>query len=437
MFAMLTASAAWSQVQPAANGGSNGGSDSQMATPPPVSGGAYPTGVGSETKSNVLGFGINASVGYIDNLYPGGSAASIGETTYAIHPSVAFDQIDGRQHRAFVYNSGYLFYRPTSALSASDQNASVDYRYRLTPHVTIEGTDTFDKGSTIFGLPTSPFGGSVSGSPQGTTPGIILPFANQINNAALVQMTDQISISAMVGASGSTTFLHYLDSAVSQGLNNSSSRGGSAFYNRRLSTSQYFGVNYNYSQLIASPTNAQSETLMHTISAFYTFYLKRTVSFSVSGGPQHYQVDESPYPTSSSWGPFFMASMGAQSFRTNFAVNYAQQVTGAGGLEGAFHSRSATASARWQALRTWTAAASALYATNRSVSPIAFFTALGGHSIAGTATVEHTLGRNLKIDFEYNRMHQSYRGVPALANNPNTNNEFVSVSWQFQRPVGR
>lgn len=58
--------------------GSNG---DEMITPPPVSGEAYSTEVGSETRSNYLSGGLIFETAYINNLYPG-NGAPISETTY-------------------------------------------------------------------------------------------------------------------------------------------------------------------------------------------------------------------------------------------------------------------------------------------------------------------------------------------------------------------
>ena len=41
-----------------------------MMTPPPVSGGAYPTTVGSEERSNYMSTGVAASGAYVSNILP-------------------------------------------------------------------------------------------------------------------------------------------------------------------------------------------------------------------------------------------------------------------------------------------------------------------------------------------------------------------------------
>jgi hypothetical protein len=37
----------------------------------------------------------------------------------------------------------------------------------------------------------------------------------------------------------------------------------------------------------------------------------------------------------------------------------------------------------------------------------------------------------------YTRLHQTYADIPAIANTPNRQRVWASVSYQFQRPLGR
>jgi hypothetical protein len=37
----------------------------------------------------------------------------------------------------------------------------------------------------------------------------------------------------------------------------------------------------------------------------------------------------------------------------------------------------------------------------------------------------------------YTRLHQSFNGIAAIATTPDTNREFISISYQFSRPLGR
>ncbi len=158
---------------------------------------------------------------------------------------------------------------------------------------------------------------------------------------------------------------------------------------------------------------------------------------SVSGGPQYYWTLESPLPATGSWGPSVTASVGWQRTHTSFAANYSQGVTGGGGLLGAYHSRSTGATARWQMARTWTASAAGAYAINNALGGLPMTGGQSGQTLSAGGTLEHSLGVQLGIAFHYDHIHQGYEGIAAIAANPDSDRETISIAWHFQRPLGR
>lgn len=413
------------------------GSD-QMATPPPVSGEAYPTAVGAEMRSNYLSGGLTFISSYIDNLYPGnGSSRTLAETTYSVWPTLDLDQSRPLSHLSIKYSPGFTFYHPTSALNEMDQNARVAYQVRLSPHSSLNLSDGIEKSSTSFGSAAGTADGSVSGSITTVVPGTIAPFAKRVSNIADGDFTLQTARNTMIGFSGTTTLLHYPDPSQAQGLYDSNSRGGAAFYSSRISADQYLGASYGYTQTHASSSDARSDTDSHIFAAFYTLYPKETLSISVSAGPQYFRVSQTSVPTTASWGPSMAASVGWQGIHTSFAVGYSQSVTGGGGLLGAYRSKSGGATLRWQMLRTWTTEASGQYAINRSVSSLPSFGYENGHTVSGSAAIEHPLSRTIRVHLEYDRIRQSYGTIPAFSNSPDANRLTASISWQFLRPLGR
>jgi hypothetical protein len=409
----------------------------QMATPPPVSGQAYPTAVGAEQRSNYLRGGMMFSGSYIDNMY-NGTGAAIAEKTYSILPTMALDETTSRRQLTIDYSPGFTFYQPTSALNQVDQNAGIMFRVRLTPHSALSLSDAFQDSSISFGSAGSANGGSVSGSTPTIAPGIVVPFAKRLTNNALGEYTLQLSRNGMLGVSGAATTLHYPTTSEATGVYDSSSRGGSVFYNNRFFGRQYFGGMYAYTYILSYlPNNGVSTTRLQSFTPFYSLYLGENLSLSVSGGPQYYEVTENPLPTSSSWSPSITASLGWQGVHTNFAASYSQAVTAGGGLVGAYHSRSADAGARWQMSRTWTAGVSAAYAINESASPSLAFGTNSGHTVSGSASLEHPINQQLSLQFGFDRIHQSYGGIQAISVNPDADRGTISLSWQFMHPLGR
>lgn len=437
---LLTALPLGSQVdnagaQPA--GADTTATDNRMLTPPTVSGESYPVaGIESE-RSNYLRYGLTFSAAYSDNVLGGISTNPVSDISYSVWPTIALDETTPRLHSVLTYSPGFTYYQRTSARNEADQNAALNIQYRLSQHVTVSGQDSFQKSSNLFNQPDLALSTPVSGSAQAPTVAVVAPLADRLSNTGNVGITYQFGSNSMAGANGTSTYLHYPNPAEVPGLYDSSSVGGSAFYNHRLSKKHYLGVKYQYSRVLAYPVGAQSEVQTHTVFGFYTIYFKPTLSLSLSGGPQHSEATQTPMPVSRSWSPAATASLGWQGQHTSFAASYSRIVNGGGGLVGAFHSNSANGLASWQLSRKWNVGASANYRIYKTMTPFFLLSTPGGHTVSGTASVERLISEHLSVQAGYTRLHQSYNGIALVSTFPDANREFISISYQFARPLGR
>ena len=435
--AFLLAVPVWSQVDTNPTGANaNPQDESRMLTPPPVNGEAYATAPAAETRSNYLNAGLTFNTAYSDNVLGGITPNPVSDISYSVWPRIALDETTTRLHSVLTYSPGFTFYERTSARNEMDQNVGLDLQYRLSPHVTASVRDTFQKSSNVFNQPDLLAGG-VYGSPQTPTLAVIPPLADLLRNTANAQLTYQFSATGMIGASGTFTNLHYPNPAEVPGLFDSSSQGGSAFYSHRLSRKHYVGALYQYSHILAYPVGAQSEVQTHTIFGFYTLYLKPNLSLSLSGGPQHSDTAQLPQPALRSWSPAATASLGWQGRHTTFAASYSRIVTGGGGLIGAFHSNSATTSVRWQVARTWNTGLAGNYAIYKTLTPFFFLANPGGHTVSGTVSLQHQISEHFNAELGYTRLHQTFNGISLISANPDMNREYISISYQFTRPLGR
>jgi hypothetical protein len=415
--------------------------DDHMQTPPSVSGAAYPTTYTSEDRSNYLRGGLAFTTAYSDNVLGGTSSNPVSDVSYAIFPSIALDKTTPRLHWVLSYSPGFTFYQRESSLNQENQNVSINFRYRLSPHVTLSLRDTFQKSSSVLDQPDFTSAGVVTGGAQVPAVAVIAPLADQLNNNGNAEITYQFSANDMVGASGTFTNLHYSNSAQVPGLYDSSTQGASAFFNHRLSKRHYMGASYQYQRIVSYPIGAQSDTQTNAVTVFYTFYPQPKLSLSVSAGPQHSNVNQSPLPSSQSWSPEVTASMGWQARHTNLAASYSRMISGGGGLQGAFHSNLANLSLRQQLSKNWNGQVSGAYSIYKNVSPLFFLSPglsnSGGHSISGSATIRRTLGPHFSAEGGYTRLHQSYSEIAAVSTNPDTNREWLTISYQFSRALGR
>jgi hypothetical protein len=422
---------------PLLSGPLNGDDAGRMLTPPPVSGESYPLSFTSEERSNYLRGGVTFNTAYSDNVLGATSTTPISDVSYSVWPTLALDETTSRLRMLLTYAPGFTFYQRTSGYNEADQNLSLDVRYRLTPHVTVSLRDSLQKTSDIFNQPDQGLDLAVSGSAQVANQSVIAPLADRLSNSGNAGITYQFSANAMIGASGTFTNLHYPNPAQVPGLFDAASRGGSAFYSHRVSHQHYVGVTYQYQELLSYPTGGTNETQTHSALFFYTYYPAPTFSFSFFGGPQYYSQDpqfltatQAPLPASQAWTPAAGASLNWQARHTAMTVSYLHSVSGGGGLVGAVQLDSANASVLRQITRNLSASLSGAYANDGVLT----LSSLGGHSLSGSAALQRQVGEHFKLQGGYTRLHQDYSFILA---GPDINREWVSISYQFVRPLGR
>ena len=407
-----------------------------MVTPAPVSGEGYSMGFTSDTRSNYLRGGLVFSTAYNTDAVTGSNGQPVSDVSYSIWPTISLDQTRSRLHWVLSYSPGYTFYQQTSSLDSASQNFAVNLKYRLSPHVTLSLQDSFVKTSNILNQPNQDFAQPVSGSVFVPNNSVIAPVGNVLTNNANATISYQFSANGMIGATGIFTNLHYPNQAQVPGLSDSSGRGGSGFYTRRLSKMHYIGATYQYQIFLTNPTGGQSETQTQSVFLFYTLYFKPTFSVSFFGGPQYSNTQQFGLPTSSAWSPAGGASMGWQGKLTSFAASYSQTISDGGGLTGAVHSYSANASFRRQLTRTLSASVGASYTSNSVLETLASLNT-GGHTVSGNVSVQRQVGTHLNVQAQYTRLHQSYADIPSISSTPDRDYAAATISYQFARPLGR
>ena len=441
----------WSQVDnprtppvPAVTGTENtDNTDNRMLTPPLVSGQSYPTSPTSEERSNYLRGGLAFTSAYTDNAVGPVNGHPESDVSFSVAPFVALDETTSRQHCVLTYAPGFTFYQRESYLNEADQNASINFQYRVAPHATLTARDGFQKSSSVFNQPDLASAETVSGGAQGPNFSVIAPIADRLSNSGNLGITYQFAANEMVGASGTFVNLHYPNSAEVPGLFDSSSQAGSVFYTFRASKMHYLGVTYQYQRLVSNPSEGRDETQTHAVLFFYTLYPTPRFSISLFGGPQYSDTVQPPLTPSQlqasplrAWTPAAGASLSWQGRLNSLAVSYAHVISGSGGLFGAVHMDSASASIRQQIMRSLSGTLAGGYAQNDVLGSV-LLQGNNGHTVSGTASLQRQFGEHINLQLGYTRLHQDYSNVPVLSLTPDTNREFISVSYQFSRPMGR
>lgn len=410
----------------------------RMTPPPAVNGLIYPIAVGSQVRSNYLRTAISFTSGYTDNVLGGVAGHPVSDITYTVAPVIGIDETTTRTHLLLNYAPGYTLYQRTSGRNEADQNASIDFSGRVSPHVTFSARDAFTKSSNVFNQSPDIAGGVVSAGIQAPNFSVIAPFASFLSNSGDVGINYQFGLNDMVGASGTFSNLHFLNTAQAQGLGDSATQGGLAFYSHRVAHQQYLGITYSFQRILSYPTFGDNETLTHAALLFYSF-TPASSKFSISffGGPQYADTTlPAPLVSVKSWSGSGGTSLGWQAKLTSFAVSYAHAISGGGGLGGAVQQDSGTISVRQQIMKRLTASVTGAYAQNNTIAG----SQLGvpnGHSVSGSASLHQGIGDHLDLGLNYTRIHQSYGNIPVIAATPDTNYESISFSYQFSRPIGR
>jgi hypothetical protein len=413
-----------------------------MEAPPPVSSGSYATTFTSETESNYLHLGLTVTVAYSNNIagYSGnatGRQATTAGGGFSFWPTIAFDKSTERSHCTLNYSPGFTLYQPAGVPIQANQSVFFALQYRLSPNVTANVGESFNRTSNIFNQPNPLSAISISGAAPPPPQAVIPVTGDQRMNGTNAQITYHCGENCMIGASGAYNSLRFSSHAQVASLYNSSSGTGSTFYSRRLGGKYYLGASYQFQEVSSyqpgSPATPGVHARTQLLLGFFTVYLKPALSVSFSGGPQHFTSAQATLPATSSWSPMTMVSLGWQGGRTSLSASYSRIISGAGGLNGLFESNMAGISARWQMSRAWTMGLTASYLAYQDLIPALSPSSTRGHTSLGTASVERLLGKHISLQAGYNLIQQSYHGTVSAI--PTTSRVFISVAYKFERPL--
>lgn len=433
-FLLFCAASLWSQVQPSATGGPLSLDDTQMMTPPPVSGDAYAVSVGEEVgRSNYLSAGLVFTGAYTDNMYVGSTTGKVGDEQYSFQPTFYLARRSTRVNESFEYDPGFTIYQKLSELNGMSQQGQANYQLHLAKYTILNLQDTFFQNSNLYNQPNLFAPGTVSTTGQATN---IFPFENQLSNSSNAGVDFQYARNAMIGASGSFDLLRYQDNAVSSAsLQNQNVTGASAFFSRRLSPAHYVGAVYQFSKLVTFPQRSYTDT--YSILGFFTVYLTRNFSLSIVAGPQHYTASTPLFSASTAWTPAIQGSVGWEGRRASIAGSYSRGVSAASGLVGAYRINAFQAGASWQLARTWTLGFGGGYSAFTVLTKNILESTSTLSTGTGSVSITHPLTERLSGALAYAHFHQDQGlvGVPTFF--PESNRVTLSVNYQFSRPIGR
>ena len=426
--------------------GPQGGTNSQFAysevlTPPlPVSGVRAPLRLSSEApRSNLLTGSMTFSTAYDDNMLTS-AQHRVGDWSYLFFPTLGIAQTRERWNLDFGYSPGFTINQKLNERNQSAHDLHFLFGYRLSPHVSLQVRDSFNKSTTLFSS-AMPNGTEQAAPIQGPNTSLITPYANTTSNSSGLDLTYQFGRDSMVGISGGYYFTNY-DTPGTPGQNygfiDTRSWNGDAFYAHRFAGRHWIGATYNYQRLLFDPgyrTDVQRALL------FYSVSLSSHMSLSLWAGPETSRSLVPILVLGSDGTPVWHRSWyGAggltwtwQGTRTGFSLDTSQQTSDGGGLTQAVRMQQAGGEIRRRLTQRWTTSVGALYAKN---APLMSSTVSGFKTWSGNAGFDYQLTDHLGLALRYGRYQQKYT-ESVLNPSINRNRGWVSISYSFTRPLGR
>jgi hypothetical protein len=346
------------------------------------------------------------------------------------------------------YAAGFTASQRFSALNQGTHKLALESVFRLSPHVTLTLRDDFLMTTGFFDQLNQDIGSPAGTVLQRPNESVVTPLSNQTSNLATGVVRYQFSANDEVGASGTSYLSRFHQTQGSATLVDTDSQDAAAFYNHRIFGKDSVGVTYRFQRLTFS--SLADETLVHSVLATYTWRLRPNMTVSFFGGPQHLdsnsQVMEQVVTprlitlawipvAHKTWSPAAGSSFNWNGQRTSFLADIARTVNDGGGLLGAVESVSVDAAVRHQLSSAYSAQLGFSYGQN---DPVVLASAPYSSlkSVIGSISLSRRIRDMLGFTIGYARAHQLQDAV-GLQNSINNNRAWVSLSYDFSRPLGR
>ncbi len=393
-------------------------------------------------RSNVLVGGISVSGAYDDNAVGNG----VSDILTNVAPFVELQQARSHMQWALSYRPGYSFYRRFSERNLYNQYFGGTFSYKFSPRLQLNLRQE-------YGISNDPFQ-SISGNQFMNAQGgfsslnasAIVANAKRTTILSNADISYRLSEHSTLGVTGTFNKLDYgaLDSTQpSQQLQGSTTTSGSMFYSHQFSASRTAGVQYEYTDLRQDQyaTHARVQRLM----LFHEFVFGTKGTLTLFAGPEYTQ-SRSVEPLNGPAAPSVAVSTTgltpaigvtyAWTTRQNgLRLEYMRRVTNGSNIVSAAETNSGSAAFFRQVTPRLSAQAGVTVNDDytNSLNLIAEPTSL--RTLTASVLLQRELSRYLSFSIGYTRAWQDSTGT-TIAISDHSRVE-VSLSYHFQRPVGR
>jgi hypothetical protein len=386
-------------------------------------------------RSNYLRGGVNVGATYDDNplLAPTGQSSN---TSESIFPNLKIEQSTSRMRWSLGYAGGLTVNQNITSQNQGSHNLNFDSQFRLSPHVNLRVAENFALTTGFF---DSGNGGGVIGS-GGPNASLITPLATQRSNITTVETNYHFALNDVVGASGSFYDLHYTNvpSNLPAGtqLTDSQTATASAFWLHRLFRGNWGGASYAFERLTFSPGGG--ETRVHSFFVVDTVNLSKRLTLTGFVGPQYSKNQGGGIAATQSTNLSVAAGVdgGWQDVRASVSAGYSRSISDGGGILGAVLLQNVHASFRRELVPGWAATVTAIHGTNQSIGVTSSSNASSINLTSAGVSLERNVGKSVGFRLGYSHDFQQQFGSPVQTFNASKNRFFVTLSYQWAKPLG-
>jgi hypothetical protein len=387
-------------------------------------------------RSNYLRAGLNVGSAYDDNPYLVSSGAT-SNTSVSIFPSIQIEETSSRIRWDLGYAAGLTINQNFTNQNDTSQSLTLDSQFRLSPHVNLRVAEYFSRTSGFFDSGT---GTGVVGS-GGPNASLVAPLSTQRSSMTTVETNYHFALSDLVGASGTFYDLHFTNTPQGTVLANSQTATGTAFWIHRLVGEDWGGISYHFERITFNPVG---ETRVH--SFFFMDSLGISKRFTLTGfiGPQ-YSENNGLVPgvggqsvQSNGWSLAGGVEGGWKNQHNSVSAGYSRSISDGGGLLGSVRLQTVHGTFRHQLTPGWAAALTGSYGKNDSLLVPSASTASSINFTSVGVSAERSVGKSLGFRIGYSHDFQQQVGLPAPSPtlDANRNRFFVTLSYQWAKPLG-
>jgi hypothetical protein len=197
-------------------------------------------------------------------------------------------------------------------------------------------------------------------------------------------------------------------------------------------------VSYRFDRITFNPGGG--ETRVHSFLAVNTLKLSNHITVSAFVGPQYSEnqglLVAGTQPQPNSWSVAGGAEAGWQDQRTSVSGGYSRSISDGGGVLGTVRLQSVYGNFRRQLVPGWAAALNVIHGTNQSLTVPSTSSATSVNLTSAGVSVERNVGKSIGFRLGYTHDFQEQFFTPAPTLDAHRNRFFVTLSYQWPKPLG-